>query len=91
MEPPSNPLLGYILAHPWKGPFRSHAVYFEVGDFITCYFENVPCIAEDDTSENVCVYRAMDDNRIVGFKVYGASRLVCPPSTSSATVARSPK
>jgi len=66
----------YLRTHPYKGPFRSRAVYFEVGDFIACYFEDVRCYAEDETSEGACVYRAEDDGRIVGFKVYRASRLI---------------
>ena len=66
----------YIRDHPFVGPFRSIARYFQDGDFVACYFEDVRCYAEDDTCENVCVYRAMDDKRIVGFKVYGASRLI---------------
>lgn len=65
----------YLKAHPCKG-FKPVPMYSSEGDFLTLYFEDALCHTTLlPGTEIVEVERAMDDNRIVGVKLYGVSKL----------------
>lgn len=57
--------------------FQTVPMYSSVGDYVTIFFEDVPCFVEV-IGEYVEVYRANADRRIVGVKTYRVSLLLQP-------------
>lgn len=55
-------------------PFRPHSYHNLEGDILHVYAEDADHYAERLTS-NIDVYRAMDDNRVIGFKLYDVQGL----------------
>lgn len=74
MNQPKDALAEYIRAHPCKG-FRPKLIYHELGDFLEYYWENADCYAEGTPFVGLVTMRAMNDQRVVGFKVFGAKEL----------------
>ena len=68
-------LTDYILAHPFKGPFRVYPFYSQDGDFLSLYLKNDFCY-EDQLSPAVSVYRSKNTKEVVGFKINNVKRLL---------------
>lgn len=69
-----HPLREYLDANR-PSRFRPSPFYSEAGDFLTVYFENVEGYADPLTGE-ITLIRDMQDNRIVGVKIYGVRKVV---------------
>jgi hypothetical protein len=69
----ADELTTFLLSRKPAG-FRSHPYYSKEGDFLTYFFEGVDHFAErvDDV---LTVFQAMDDERVIGFKLKGLAHL----------------
>ena len=76
----SDELWEYIKSHSYRGPrgadWNPMPYYSQIGDQIEYYWEDVDCYADGPLFGGVVAMRAMDDSRIVGFKIRNVSELV---------------
>lgn len=68
-----NVLRDWVAAHPFKGPFRPHIFYHREGDVLNVYWEDARCHA-DKGGDGFEFYRADDDGRVVGVRLWGVRR-----------------
>jgi len=70
----ANELVEYLKGRKPRG-FRSRPFISRDGDFLTYYFEDADHFAER-VDDILTVYRSMDGNRFVGFKLKGVAHLL---------------
>ena len=64
----------YLFKNNKPGPFQVSPFYLAVGDFLTVYFRDDPCVAENVTPD-VVVYKN-EYGGIVGVKIHGIDKMI---------------
>jgi hypothetical protein len=70
----ANELTEYLKGRPFQG-FHPHPFYSKEGDFLTYYFRGDEAYA-DRVDDILTVYRSMESNELVGFKIKGVRHLM---------------
>ncbi len=67
----------FLAENPPAGAFTPYTLFHQAADALTIYLEGSPDYSEQ-VDDVITVFRALNDNRVVGCRIDGISKLLKP-------------